>query len=93
MHGHPPALAGKLSRWLTQVSAGVFVGKVSARVSEEVLGLLKSEEYDSLTWIETTNTEQGFRVQILGDPRYTTEDFDGLPLMIRKKKEEPKPAI
>lgn len=93
MHGHLPSLAGKLSRWFTQVSAGVFVGKVSARVSQEVLGFLKNEKYDSLTWIETSNTEQGFRVQILGEPRYMTEDFDGLPLMIRRKKKEAEPSI
>ena len=92
MHGHLPSLAGKLSRWLTQVSAGVFVGKVSARVSQEVLGFLKSEKYDSLTWIEATNNEQGFRIQILGEPLYTTEDYDGMPLMIRKKKKDPAPA-
>lgn len=32
----PPKLRGDLTKWLIEVNTGVFVGKINARVREEV---------------------------------------------------------
>ena len=32
----PPGLRGDLSKWLNEINAGVYVGRLSARVREEL---------------------------------------------------------
>lgn len=90
LHKYPNTLAGTLSRWLLHVSSGVFVGKVSPRVSEKLWGILQEVEAKSsldVTFCSTDNSEQGFHVRQLGNPIYSLEDFDGLPLISRTVKE------
>jgi len=81
---YDPGLAGKLSRWLLQAAAGVFVGEVSKRVQEGLLKIAKGGCPKGLTWIESGDFEQGFRVLTFGNPSYSLEDFDGLPLISRR---------
>ncbi len=59
----PPSLRGALSRWLIEVKAGVFVGKVSARVREELIKLCVYHAEDgTVLALWRTNTEQGFDI-------------------------------
>jgi CRISPR-associated protein Cas2 len=80
----PVGLRGELSRWLLELRAGVFVGKVSALVRdllwEEVCQKTKG---GSAILVYPADTEQGFAFRLWGTPSYWIEDFEGLWL-IRK---------
>ena len=78
----PAALRGELTRWLLEVRAGVFVGRVSAQVRD----LLWERVCDHrgtggamLTY--QTNTEQGFAIRSVGETARQVVDLDGLQLV------------
>ncbi|MBZ0252702.1 MAG: type I-E CRISPR-associated endoribonuclease Cas2e [Candidatus Methylomirabilis sp.] len=78
------SLRGELTRWLLEVRAGVFVGRVSRRVRERLWTKVRERNPDGgclLIW--TAPNEQGFRVETYGDTTRTLEDFDGLMLVRR----------
>ena len=54
-----PSLRGELSRWLLEVKAGVFVGKLSALVREELWQLVtkKLQKNGSAVMIYPINSE------------------------------------
>lgn len=79
----PVGLRGDLTKWLYEISAGVFVGTVSARVRQEL-------------WIRVTSTAGSGRAILIwsapGEQRmqfdvhshhWETVDLDGLTLMRR----------
>ncbi|TFV58349.1 type I-E CRISPR-associated endoribonuclease Cas2 [Geodermatophilus sp. DF01-2] len=79
----PAGLRGHLTRWLLEISAGVFVGHVSARVRD-------------LMWLNVCEMASGGRALMVfsvpGEQRmdfrvhnhhWTPTDFDGLTLMMR----------
>jgi CRISPR-associated protein Cas2 len=56
-----PSVRGDLSRWLIEIKAGVFVGKVSALIRESLWSrCLKRAEDGTVLQIWRTNNEQGF---------------------------------
>lgn len=79
----PAGLRGHLTRWLLEISAGVFVGKINPRVRDElwdrVLDMVKDGR---AIMVYSKRGEQGlsFRVH-----RHDWEpcDFDGLTLIRR----------
>ena len=79
----PPRLRGDLSRWLCELSTGVYVGQLSTRVRDElwqrVCDNLKSGR---ATMVYSTNGEQrmDFRVH---NAAWEPIDFDGIKLMLR----------
>lgn len=79
----PAKLRGHLTRWLFEISPGVYVGKVSARVRdhlwEQVLGTIGK---GSATLVYPTNNEQGMDFKIHGHD-WTPIDFDGLKLIVK----------
>jgi CRISPR-associated protein Cas2 len=79
----PASVRGELTRWLLEPRAGVFVGKVSALVREELWSWLcpKLKKNASGLLIYPADNEQGFAFQIHGDPRRTIVDFEGLSLV------------
>ncbi len=76
------ALRGELTRWLLEVRAGVFVGRVSAQVRdllwERVCG---QRGHRAAMLIYQTNTEQGFVIRTVGETSRQVVDFDGLQLV------------
>ena len=83
----PAGLRGHLTRWLLEISAGVFVGHVSARVRD-------------LLWLNVCELTSGGRALMVfsvpGEQRmdfrvhnhhWTPTDFDGLTLMMRPSSE------
>lgn len=79
----PSGLRGHLTRWLMEISAGVYVGKVSARVREELWTLILDMVQDgSALMIVAARNEQGLEVR---NHRHTwaPEDFEGITLMRR----------
>lgn len=81
-----PSLRGELSRWLIQPKAGVFVGRLSARVRDLLWErVCRSVKDGGALILYSADTEQGFEVQTWGDTRYLIEDFDGLKLPLVPK--------
>jgi len=62
----PSGLRGKLTRWLLEPRAGVFVGNVSAEVRERLWNLSRQKggRNGAGILIHSSNTEQGFRFQL-----------------------------
>lgn len=79
----PPRLRGWLTRWLTEITAGVYVGHVSALVRdllwEQVVKEMKAVSRAVLVY--KTNNEQGFAIRMFGDSRRKLVDVDGLQLV------------
>lgn len=79
----PAGLRGFLTRWLMEISAGVFVGKVPARVRDEIWGrVLEMAKDGRAILVFSADTEQGldFRVH---RHEWVPVDNDGLSLMLR----------
>lgn len=84
----PPGLRGFLTRWLMEISAGVFVGKVNARVREllwertiEMIGSGRA------ILVRSVRTEQGLDVRVHGH-HWEPIDLDGITLMLRPHAED-----
>ncbi|AWB82413.1 type I-E CRISPR-associated endoribonuclease Cas2 [Corynebacterium yudongzhengii] len=80
----PDHLHGYVSRFLTEVDTGVFVGNVSRRVRDNLWKRCTQAMQDGrLTMINNDPTrEQGFAVNTLGPNRRKIVDFDGLLLPV-----------
>jgi CRISPR-associated protein Cas2 len=78
----PPRLRGRLSLWLAELRAGVYVGVYSARTRErmwvEVLQLI-GEGSAVMAW--SAPTDSGFAFESVGPNRRLPIDFDGLTLV------------
>lgn len=79
----PPGLRGHLTRWLLEISAGVFVGNVSERVRtlmwEETTANLK---HGRAILVYQTNSEQRLAFAVHGH-HWKPVDFEGITLMLR----------
>lgn len=77
-----PSLRGELSRWLFEVKAGVFTGKISALVREELWHLIGEQlGKGSAVMIYPASNEQGFSAKMLGTPSRRLVDIEGLLLV------------
>lgn len=79
----PVGLRGHLTRWLLEISAGVFVGKVSARVREELWSQVVSMVKDGralMVYEEATEQGYGFKNH---RHHWDVVDVEGLTLMRR----------
>jgi CRISPR-associated protein Cas2 len=79
----PVGLRGDLTKWLFEISTGVFVGRVSTRVREKLWErITEGTGSGKVTMVFSTNTEQhlDFRVH---NSDWEPIDFDGLKLMLR----------
>lgn len=78
----PPRLRGRLSLWLAEVRAGVYVGVYGARVREriweEVRQLIDGGNA-VIAW--SAPTDSGFAFDTIGDNRREPIDVDGLTLV------------
>lgn len=79
----PVGLRGHITRWLLEISAGVFVGRVSARVRDElwarVLDMLKDGR---ALMVFSDDSEQGYAFRAHRH-HWEVVDADGLTLMRR----------
>lgn len=83
----PRGLRGDLSKWLLEVSPGVFCGRVSRRVREKLWARVERgvDDGDGCAVLVVTDhgREQGYEVLTAGRDRWVPEDFDGITLMRR----------
>lgn len=87
----PVGLRGHLTRWLLEISPGVFVGKISARVRtlvwKRVTEMVKTGR---AIMVYATNNEQGLAFEVHAHDWIPT-DFEGIHLMLRPTQETAPP--
>lgn len=74
-----PSLRGDLSRWLVELQAGVFVGRISEVVREALWERATNRADDGtvlLLW--RTNNEQGFDMRSWQPKQYVPINVEGL---------------
>jgi CRISPR-associated protein Cas2 len=78
----PPRLRGRLSLWLLEVRAGVYVGNYNRRTRERIWGEVCAMIGDGnavIAW--TAVNEAGFEFATVGANRREQADFDGFLLV------------
>ena len=93
----PPSLRGNLTRWLVELHPGVFAGKISALVREELWKMcLETRSVGGMIQLWSAANEQGFDARCYGETSRTLVDYEGLWLSRRKRKtrnkDDPKTA-
>lgn len=79
----PPKLRGHLTRWLFEISPGIYVGKVSARVRELLWEqILENLGSGRAVMVYPANNEQGLEFRTRGQ-EWQPVDYDGLELIMR----------
>lgn len=79
----PPGLRGFLTRWLLEISAGVFVGKVSKRVRELLWERTQTMvRTGRAIMVFTARNEQGLSFLVHGH-HWEPIDVEGITLMLR----------
>jgi CRISPR-associated protein Cas2 len=76
------SLRGELTRWLVELDTGVFVGRVSARVREQLWERVVEKAGDGrVTMAWNTNNEQGFSIRLHGHEDREIVVLDGVELV------------
>ncbi|GIH68389.1 type I-E CRISPR-associated endoribonuclease Cas2e [Sphaerimonospora thailandensis] len=84
----PVGLRGFLTRWLTEISPGVFIGGPSARIREALWKEVRQyADTGRALLVHSTNNEQGFTFDT-HDHKWHPVDHEGL-VLIRRPKEQP----
>lgn len=79
----PAGLRGDLTKWLMEISPGVFVGRPSARIRDLLWGRVEELSRDGRAiMVYSSDNEQGMEFRTLRNEWIPT-DFDGLTLMVR----------
>jgi len=79
----PEGLRGHVTRWLMEISPGVFVGTLSARVRERLWDIVVANlKTGRAVMVYRARNEQGLAFLTWGDP-WQPVDFEGLTLMMR----------
>ncbi|MGW7244298.1 type I-E CRISPR-associated endoribonuclease Cas2e [Streptomyces sp. NPDC054804] len=85
----PAGLRGFLTRWLLQISAGVFVGNPSARIRDALWREVQQYAGQGRALLaHTTNNEQGFTFRT-HDHAWHPVDHDGVTLIHRPDMKPP----
>lgn len=79
----PKGLRGHLNKWLAEVAPGVFVGRASARVRDELWQLVvENMDTGSALMVLPARNEQGYEILNVRH-RWQPVDMDGLQVMRR----------
>ena len=80
--GIPLRLRGRLSVWMIEIRAGVYLGNLSNRTREMIWGLLvQGAEDGSVAMAWASPNEAGYDFLTLGKNRREPVDYDGLRLV------------
>ena len=83
----PLALRGDLTKWLQEISLGVYVGQVSARVRDNLWQRVCSEcKNGRATMVYSARNEQHLNFEV-HNAAWEPIDFDGIKLMLRPNAE------
>lgn len=76
-------LRGEMTRWLLETKPGVFVGNVSALVRDKLWKKICEDENElSAIIIYSAANEQGFHMEMTGDPQRRAIDMEGIQLIM-----------
>jgi CRISPR-associated protein Cas2 len=80
-----PSLRGELTRWMLEPKAGVFVGRITPVVRGRLWTKVRHSigREASAIMLYAADTEQGYRVELIGEGDRTMRDFEGLWLVSR----------
>lgn len=77
----PQGLRGDLSKWLSEVNTGVYIGKLSAKVREELWSrVCDSIKSGQATMVYSANNEQGYAFKT-HNTTWIATDYEGITLM------------
>ena len=77
----PPGLRGDLSKWLSEVNTGVYIGKLSAKVRDELWSrVCDNIKTGQATMVYSTNNEQGYTF-LTHNTTWIATDYEGITLM------------
>ncbi|MER8032978.1 type I-E CRISPR-associated endoribonuclease Cas2e [Streptomyces bauhiniae] len=83
----PEGLRGHLTRWMVEVSAGVFVGNPSRRIRDPLWDLLATRIADGqAVLVEPAPNEQGWAIRTAARDRWRPVDYEGLILAARERR-------
>ncbi len=75
-------LRGELTRWLIEPKSGVFMGRVSARVRDRLWEKCnRRKRGGGVIQIWNSNTEQGYKIRMIGDTSRSLIEVEGLQLV------------
>ncbi|WP_040005267.1 type I-E CRISPR-associated endoribonuclease Cas2e [Fibrisoma limi] len=79
-----PSLRGDLSRWLVEVQAGVFVGRINEVVRDALWERATDRADDgTVTMLWRMNNEQGFDLRTWQPKQYIPINIEGIWLTMR----------
>lgn len=79
----PPSLKGDLSKWLNEINTGVYIGRLSARVRDELWKRICENIKDGqATMIFSAANAQGYKI-LVHNTSWKPVDYDGIILMKR----------
>lgn len=78
------SLRGILTKWVMEVKAGVFVGNINKTVRDSIWKKLSEDNVSSALMIYNFNNEQGFNIEMLGEPYRYVKDYEGILLIAKK---------
>ncbi|SRR5574344_688915 len=77
------SLRGDLTKWLLEIDTGVYVGRVTARIRDELwFKIEKNANGGSAFLVYSAKNEQGFEFRTL-NTKWNPVDYDGLKLIMR----------
>lgn len=78
----PPSLRGDLSKWMQEISTGVFVGNFNVKVREQLWERVKASVSNGEATISYSyRNEIGYQFETIGTQRQVI-DSDGIPLVL-----------
>ena len=78
----PVSLRGELTRWMLEIRSGVFVGTLTSVVRDRLWRKACQEMAGGAgILVYAARNEQGFSVDLWGDPTRSVVDFEGLRLV------------
>ena len=86
----PRSLRGELSRWLVEPKPGIFLGKVSVRVRDELWAMaLSKSKQGAVMQIWADRSPQGYCCRLHGDASRKLVDFEGITLAVKERSDTP----
>lgn len=89
----PARLRGRLSLWMLEIRAGVYVTKATKRHRERLWGRvcfeIEADQQGNAVMAWSTNNEAGYSFETYGENRREMVDFDGLEFISFKPPEHP----
>ena len=77
-------LRGMITRWMIETKPGVFVGSLNSKVRERIWQFVDDNTSRGALLIYSYNNEQGYRIEMIGEPTRSLIDIDGLQLIKRQ---------